>query len=273
MNARERYEAGELAEAIRAVQQQIKAHPTDTSQRGFLCELLCFSGEFERADKQLETIAKQDPDLMLGIVQFRQVLRAEMARQQCFREGRAPELLGEPSLAVRKQLEALVALREGDGKQAGELLDEAEAARTPTSGSCDGRAFDDWRDLDDVIAGMIEVHTTAGKYYWIPAGQFASIEFHKPERPRDLIWRRAHIDVVDGPDAEVFLPAIYPQTDSSDDAQLMLGRGSAWTGGEGLPVRGQGQRMFLAGDDSQAIMSLRRVEFTPVADNESPAPK
>ena len=34
--------------------------------------------------------------------------------------------------------------------------------------SHNGTAFDDLRDVDDLLAGSIEVLTTTGKYYWIP---------------------------------------------------------------------------------------------------------
>ena len=48
--------------------------------------------------------------------------------------------------------------------------------------------------------------TSTGKYYWIPMERVEMIEFHDPARPRDLLWRRAHMVVRGGPDGEVFLP-------------------------------------------------------------------
>jgi type VI secretion system protein ImpE len=88
-----------------------------------------------------------------------------------------------------------------------------------------------------------------------------SIEFHAPQRPWDLLWRRAHMVVSDGPDGEVFLPAIYPATRHRRDDQLRLGRGTDWQGNEGEPVRGVGLRMFLAGEQDRTIMELNEVRF------------
>ena len=50
MNAAELYKAGQLAEAITAATDEVKRHPSEANPRGFLAELLCFAGDFERAE-------------------------------------------------------------------------------------------------------------------------------------------------------------------------------------------------------------------------------
>lgn len=261
MTAGELFKAGQLAAALAAALEAVKKRPTDTSTRGFLAELLCFTGEFERADKQLETILQQEPDLAVGLSMLRQVLRAEIARQQFFAEGRVPELVAEASPAVRLQLEASISIREGRLDEAAEILDRAEQARFHPRGTCDGQPFDDFRDLDDLTAGVLEVLGGNGNYYWVPFEQIDHIEFRAPERARDLIWRRALVTVHDGPDGEVYLPALYPGTHKAAKEELQLGRSTEWNGGGGPPVRGVGQRMFLVGEEAQAIMQLGCVEF------------
>ena len=47
--ATDRLKAGNFAEAIPAVIQPVRDHPTDDKARTFLFELLCFSGEYDRA--------------------------------------------------------------------------------------------------------------------------------------------------------------------------------------------------------------------------------
>ena len=91
------------------------------------------------------------------------------------------------------------------------------------------RRFYDFRDVDDLYAGFFEILTTTGKYFWIPTERVASLEFHPPRRPRDLAWRRATISVTDGPDGEVYLPAIYDcaEPDLADD--LRLGQATDWS--------------------------------------------
>ncbi len=261
MTPSELYQAGRLDEAIAASLAEVKKHPADTSRRGFLCELLCFAADWERADRQLETILQQDPSTAAGLSLFRQLVRAELWRQQFFEEGRVPELLTEPTPLLQLHLRASIALREGGVSEAAQLLREAEDQRPRISGQCDGQSFSDWRDLDDLTACVFEVLTSTGKYFWVPFERVELIEFHAPERPRDLLWRRAHMIVTEGPDGEVFLPTIYPSTRHRTDDQLRLGRGTDWEGEEGGPVRGVGQRMFLVGDEDRSIMDLKEVRY------------
>ena len=261
MTPSELYQSGKLNEAVAAALEGVKSHPTDTSRRGLLAELLCFAGELERADKQLETLGHQEPKSIVGLSMLRQLVRAETARQQFFAEGRLPEFLKEASPVLRLHLDASIALREGATAEAAELIAKADAARAPVAGTCDGQPFDDIRDLDDLTASFFEVLTSTGKYYWIPTDQVEIIEFHAAQRPQDLLWRRAHMIVNDGPDGEVYLPTLYAKTHASGDDQLRLGRGTSWSGGEGSPVLGVGQRTFLIGEEDRPIMQLKVLEF------------
>jgi type VI secretion system protein ImpE len=257
MNARELYQAGRLQEAITAASAEVKQHPADTVRRGLLCELLCFTGDIDRADLQLDIMAGQEPEATLGLSLFRQLLRAEQARQQFYSEGRLPEFLGQPSSNLQLRLQASICLREGQAAEATRLLDQAEAERIKVTGTCNDKAFLDFRDLDDLTASFFEVLTSNGKYYWIPLEQVELAEFRPPARPRDLLWRRVHMIVRGGPDGEVFVPSLYAGTATETNDGLRLGRATDWRGGEGQPVRGVGQRTFLVGDDAMSIMELQ----------------
>ena len=260
-SARGHFEAGKLHDAIQAMNAEVRAKPSDVDRRGFLAELLCFESNLERADKMLDLIGTQDPGAALGLSLFRQQIRAEMARREFFGDGRVPEFLGDPPPHLKLHLEASVALREGDPAAAAKLLAEAEDQRPKVSGRCNGEAFDDIRDLDDLTAGFFEVLTSTGKYYWIPTERVATVEMHRPERPRDLIWRRAAMDVNEGPDGEVFLPAIYVTPGVEVDERTQLGRVTDFVGGEGEPVRGIGQRTFLIGEEAMPILEIQSLEF------------
>jgi type VI secretion system protein ImpE len=110
------------------------------------------------------------------------------------------------------------------------------------------------------------VLTTTGKYYWVPLDRVVSLAFQPPADARDLLWRPAEIVVHDGPTGTVFLPVVYPSSDSSADESLRLGRATDWRmEAEGL-VLGVGQRMFLfgnaAGGDERNMLDLGEIEFT-----------
>src|SRR5262249_5715563 len=153
----------------------------------------------------------------LGVSLWRQLIRAEQARQQFYSDGRLPEFLGDPTPALRLSLEASIRLREKQPAEAAKLLAEADAARPDVAGTCDGQAFDRFRDLDALTASFFEVLTSNGKYSWVPLERVELIEFRPPARPRDLQWRRAHMVVNGGPDGEVYLPAIYAGSQAIDD--------------------------------------------------------
>ena len=262
MLAKDYYQAGQLGAAIAAITAEVKTHPADLQRRGFLAELLCFDGNVERADLQIDIMAKQDTALAVGIALFRQVLRGEQARQQLFGEGRLPELLGVPPAHLRLSLEAVVALRAGDETAAFDLATAAEEARPPLRGNLDDTAFDTFRDLDDIPAGVFAVITSTGKYYWVPMERVVSWAFRPPQRPRDLIWRGAEMMVEDGPEGEIFLPVLYPiPAGVTPDDQIRLGRASDWVGGDGTPTRGLGQRCFLVGEEAVPILTMTQLTF------------
>lgn len=261
MSARELYQSGQLTEAVAAAVGEVKKKPGDLGARAFLCELLCFAGDLERADKQLDTVGQQSPEAMVGVALTRQLIRAETARRQFFQEGRVPEVVDQPSPGLSKQFEASILLREGETARAAELLAEAEELRPKVSGACDGQAFDDWRDLDDLVGGAFEVLTSNGKYFWIPVETVETIEFKPMERPIDLLWRRVHMIVRGGPDGEVYLPTLYADTYLSEDDRLRLGRATEWTGEDAGVVRGIGLRTLLIGEQDRTLLELGEVEF------------
>jgi type VI secretion system protein ImpE len=264
MDAKELYTAGKLGEAIEAAGADVKRRPGDTGKRAFLCELLMFAGEFDRADKQLEAILLQDPQAAMEVATLRQLLRAEQARQQFYQDGRLPEFLDQPGPRLRCCLEASIRIREGEPGQAAELLGQAEAQRPALHGVCNGAPFDDLRDVDDLTASLFEVLTTTGKYYWIPMEQVERIEFRPPKRPRDLLWRTVHLIVRNGPDGEVCLPALYAGAQAEPDDRVRLGRMTDWRGGAGSPVRGVGQRVFLVGEEDKSILELQELTIDEV---------
>jgi type VI secretion system protein ImpE len=262
MTPGELFQAGKLTESIQAALDAVKKHPTDTDRRGHLIELLCFAGDMERADKQLETIGQQDPQAQMGVSMLRQLVRAENSRQQFYQEGRLPEFLGEPSEVLKLHLEASISVREGNPAAATTKLAEAEAKRVHVRGKCNGEAFDDLRDLDDLCASFFEVLTSTGKYYWVPMERVEFMEFRAPERPKDLLWRRCNMKVHDGPEGEVFIPSLYPGTHRSTDDQLRIGRGTQWIDESSAPVRGVGQRVYLVGNADIPIMQLKEIQMS-----------
>ncbi|MCW3473895.1 type VI secretion system accessory protein TagJ [Limobrevibacterium gyesilva] len=260
-SAGELYRAGRLAQAVEAATAAVRKAPTDLAARMMLAEMLLFAGNLERADVILDAAAQVEPATAVVVSEFRQLLRAEVARRQLRRDGRVPEFLGEPTQAQKAILVALIAQREGNHAEAARAVAAAEEIRPHVRGRAGDLAFDDFRDADDICAGFFEVLTTTGKYFWVPIERVAGIEFHPPKRPRDLFWRRASMSVTDGPDGDVYIPCIYGSDDADLPDELRLGRATDWRQDDTGPVRGVGQRMFLVGEDAIGIMELTTLSF------------
>ena len=257
----ELYEAGELSRAIEAGLKEVKAKPLDVTSRYRLVLLLCYNGELERADRQLTILSTQNPDAAIGTALLRQLIRADLARDEFHRQGRVPEFMGEPNELMKMHLKASIYLREGATSEAADLLSEAEKQRTEISGNCDGQDFDDLRDLDDLFAPILEALTSTGKYFWIPLSEIISLEFQTPESLADLIWRPMRLMVQNEPPGAVYLPTLYVGSSQDDDELIQLGRTTKWLGLESPPVRGLGLRMFLIGDDSKSILDINQLNF------------
>src|SRR5512141_1917662 len=85
-----------LDEAIAAMNGEVRSHPADVDRRANLAELLCVAGNLDRADTILDAISDLDPSTGVGVALFRQLVRAEKARQEFHREGRVPAFVSKP---------------------------------------------------------------------------------------------------------------------------------------------------------------------------------
>jgi len=261
-SAGELFRAGDLSAAIEAATAAVKAAPSDLAARWLLAELLIIRGDHDRADGQLDTIMSLEAGAAATVVPVRHLLRAATARRDFFASAQVPAFLEDgPTPVIRLLLEAFVHLRAGDAARAGAAAAEAERLRPALAGRHGEETFSDFRDLDDLTTGVFEVLTKTGKYYWIPAERVERLEFAKPERPLDLLWRPVRMAVRDAFDADVHMPAVYGLLDGADDAAL-LGRRTDWAGEDPGPVRGIGQRTFLLDGEREAgIMELSTLQF------------
>ena len=127
--------------------------------------------------------------------------------------------------------------------------------------SVNGNEVSELCDLDDLLAPVLEVHTSTGKYFWVDWNQILSLQVHEPKRPFDLLWRQASLSIESGPDGDVYLPATYIalSADSPPDASLRLGRSTDWVETEGV-IRGCGQKVLLVGEQDMPIMELESIE-------------
>jgi type VI secretion system protein ImpE len=235
MNAQLLYQNGQLRQAIDSLSAALRDDPTAVRQRTFLFELLCFAGEYERAEKQLNLIASSGPDAEMGSLLYRSALHAERLRQEMFL-AQVPVAQSQPSDAL--------------------------------SGKLNDQAFSRLSDADPRIGARLEVFV-AGQYSWIPFDQIASITASPPQRLRDLLWIPAVVRP--GPDykdvelGEVLIPALTPLAWQHEDEEVRLGRMTDWEelpDGTVVPV---GLKLLEIDGELVPILELRELEITPAS--------
>ena len=235
MNSQELFRAGQLADALKALNAEVRDNPTDARRRTFLFELLCFAGEFERADKQLEVLGQGGPSSEIGVLLYRSALFAERQRQDMFTRGEYPK----PS----------------------------DSSAPPAKGTLNGKAFESFSDADPRIGTRLELFA-AGNYLWLPLEHVASIQIEPPKRLRDLIWTPAAVRTAPsfkGAElGEVLLPVLAPFSWKHADDAVKLGRATVWEQQEGYPEEVPfGQKMWLVDNEEIPFLELRSLEFTP----------
>lgn len=267
MSAHERFQMGQLAEAIAAQNELVKQRPTDPDARFELFVFLCFAGDLERAEKQLDVLGSRDHALSRGTLVFRNLLASELDRRRVHEGGGRPVLPPKTPAYVESRLDALRQLRRGDVSGAQTSLERAIAETSAVTGRIDGLPFDGLCDYDDVLGSVIEVFA-GGRYLWLPLEHLRVLELAPPKTALDMLWVPARLEDAAGDTASVHVPALYAGTHAHPDPPVRLGRETVWEE-HGSLVSGHGQRVWVsaAGDAlrEHAVLSVRRIELSGTA--------
>jgi len=248
MTASELFRAGQLQAAIDAQTQKVKAHPADQAARLFLFELLLFSGDLDRARKQLDVLKYDKPEATAAVDSYRHALTAEQTRRDVLAGKGRPKFLGPVPSHVEARLQALQNYASGDRAGGDTTLMNANAEAPEVQAILNSQTVAGLRDADDLFGSVLEVFG-GENYVWVPLENVESVSVNPLTNPRDVILRPAHLVLRDGPSGDVLLPALYPESRSHPDEAVRVGRVTDWVGGETEPIRGVGGKLFTAGDN------------------------
>jgi type VI secretion system protein ImpE len=262
MTATDLFTAGKLRDAISAQTSKVRSAPTDRAARMFLFELLAFAGDLDRARRHLDRLQADEPRHAGAIQQLRDALDAEEHRRAVFAGTHAPKCLGPAPDHLLLRLEALKAIAHSEYAEARRLLDEANGLVAVTTGTLNGAPFAGLYDADERFGTVLEVFGPGGTYSWVALEQVESLRLNAPQTPRDILWRPAHLALVDGPEGDVLLPGLYPGTHEHPDDEVKVGRATEWVGADGELVRGAGGRVFLTGTAMVRFVDLTNLQRT-----------
>lgn len=252
--------AGDLNGAIQSALSFVKTKPTDVTARTFLFELSLFSGDWERAERQLDAIGHQDVNAMVGTLIYRQCLAAERKRSDYFAKSLKPEFLADPPDYIYGLLMANNRLREGHTAEALEIFDKTEEDRPAFACTVNGQTKEDFRDYNDLTSCVLEVFIK-DSYIWVPLEQIVKITFQEPKSLRDLFWMQGEMETVNGTNGEVLVPTLYADSYRHDSDQVRLGRATDWrNAGEEIYV-GEGTKLFWMDGKDEPILDLREIVF------------
>ncbi len=231
---KELFKAGKVREAIQVLTSYLRERPSDTAQRTFLFELLCFAGEYTRAEKQLAVLANGSLERETGAIVYYAALHAEKTRHELF-----------------------------------EKQDFPTDVPVSPPGELNGKPFTDLRDADESIGARLEVFA-AGAYVWLPFEHLASLEMGPPQRLRDTLWAPALVQAAPsfrGMDlGEVLIPAIYPFSWKNPNEEVGLGRITEWSADDDGRESPRGQKMLLVDGEDFPFLEIRSLQFLHPAD-------
>ncbi|QYO65268.1 type VI secretion system accessory protein TagJ [Leptolyngbya sp. 7M] len=264
-DAKLKLDAGDLKGAVESAINIVKTNPTNVAARTFLFELSCFSGDWERAEKQLEVIGHQDANAMVGALIYRQNFHNEKNRMRLFSDGLSPEFVTAKPAYIDDMLAAINRIREGNIAEARLLLDKVEEERPAFPCEIDGVGYSDIRDYNDATMCVFEVFIK-DSYVWLPFEQIRSVKISKPKTLRDLFWIHAEIEMLSGTAGEMFIPALYSGSWRSENDLVRLGRMTDWRDLGDELFLGEGMRMFWMDGRDRSILDLETIVFNHTSD-------
>lgn len=211
----------------------LRNNPADSRSRTFLFELLCFAGEYGRAEKHLSLLEEGSREAALGGILYRGVIEAEKTRQEMFERKTFP-------------------------------LSSISASEN-FHGQLNGKPFHSLNDSDPRIGPRLELFA-AGGYMWIHLKDIASLEMDAPKRVRDLMW--APVRIKTGPSfrgqelGQVLMPVIYPLSWQHEDGAVALGQVTEWCADDSGEEAPFGQKTLLVDGEEFPLLQLRTLEIS-----------
>jgi len=260
MQMEELLQAGQLGEALAALEAEVRADPANAKLRVFLFQLLSVLGDWERALTQLNVAAELDSVNLLMAQVCRTAISCEALRAEIFAGKRSPLIFGKPDDWVGLLVQANQMIAEGKYKSSQKLRERAFELAPAVAGTIGDQEFEWIADVDSRLGPLLET-IVDGKYYWVPFTAIKQIQIEPPADLRDIVWTPAHFTWVNEGEASGLIPTRYPDSESSEDSAIRLARKTEWIERPGDVYLGLGQRMFTTDKDEFSLLEVRQIEL------------
>jgi type VI secretion system protein ImpE len=256
--------AGQLREALKALEDQIRREPANPKLRIFLFQLLAVMGNWERALTQLNLAKDLDAGAILMAQVSEPAISCERLRVEIFSGKRTPLVFGEPSDWIGLMIQALALSAGGNAAQSQQLREKALEGAPAISGSLEHNGqkipFEWLADADTRLGPILEA-IIEGRYFWVPLAHIRSIQIEAPVDLRDVVWAPATFTWTNGGTGVGFIPSRYVGSDRSEDPAIQLARRTDWIDlGEGV-FAGTGQRLLATDAGEYPLLEVRHIWF------------
>jgi len=259
MTPEEHLKSGDPAAALKALQDLVRADPSDSRLRIFLFQLLCVLGDWKRAIAQLELSAELDEGATMMAKAYREAIICEVYREKVFAGEKVPMIFGEPEEWLALLIEAQKLLAQNKVDEAAELRTRAFEGAPASTGEINGERFEWIADADMRLGPVLEVIVN-GRYFWLPFAQIKKLEIEEPCDLRDAVWTAGTLTVANGGELAALIPTRYPGS-PAEEAALMLARATDWRDVGADTFVGLGQRLLTTEKGDVALMDLRSLEI------------
>lgn len=258
-----------LSIALKRAEEDVRNHPTKTSARWLLFELLCIQGSWERALKQLQTWATLNVGSDGAAQTMRGLILAEHQRNEVFSGRQVPVPVVDLAPWMAALAQAIDLNAKGDHAQADAVRASALDVAPEVAGLGNLGSFAWITDSDTRLGPVCEV-IAQGSYRWLSFNDLRSIRIEPPERLLDLVWTSAQIVLFDGTPLRAFLPTRYPlsiantpeaKISASDDQ--LLSRETTWFEVGETGVCAAGQKIWTTDQTDWPLLDVRDCAFKP----------
>jgi len=260
MDIKELIQRGDLAEARKQLVAAVKASPADSASRTLLFQVLCYSGEWDKAARHLEAIATQDGDRGAGAIGYSNIIQAEKERGEVFKKNQNGSFISDPPDYLNLFLQLRKNLSEKKESESRELLAELDSLCPTVSGTVNDTPFVGFCDTDTTLFPFLEV-IAHERYLWVPFESIRELSISQPATLLDLLWISARITTWEGLTMNCSLPVLYPNSCHHGDAGIRMGRVTDWQPLAGHYTQGLGQHVFDVGGTDMALLEIREVVF------------